>query len=131
MRRASTLIELLVAMGVLSVLMLTTTRLLFAGDRAMGAETVRATQTGGAAELLEDIGRDVRAARSVSAGRGGLTIGNVHYGSDESGSMRTSAGQQTDRYPGVAATFLAQGRMVTIVAKTDETQIRTSFYRRN
>ena len=131
MRRGSTLIELVVAMGILSVIMLVSTRLLFASDRAMGAEVVRATQVGGAAELLADAGRDVRQARHLRATGGELIAERVRYSSDEAGTARVSDGRETDRYPGVVASFNMRGRLVTVTVKTDKAQMRTSFYRRN
>ena len=131
MRRGSTLIELAVAMGVLGIVMLVATRLLFASDRAVGAEVVKATQVGGAAELLADVGRDVRQATNVRARAGQMVASGVTYTSVEAGVVRVAGHRETDRYPGVAATFATQGRLVTVTVKTDNAQMGTSFYRRN
>ena len=131
MRRGSTLTELAVAMGVLAVIMLVATRLLFASDRAMGAEVLKATQVGGAAELLADAGRDVRQATNLRAQAGKLIVGRARYVSDEAGTVRSERGRETDRYPGVSASFSTQGRLVIVAVKTDNAQMGTSFYRRN
>ena len=131
MRRGSTLIELLVAMGALSVVMMATTRLLFMGDRAMGEATARAAQVGGAAELMADVGRDVRIAPSLSAAGGELTAGGVRYTSGEAETVRIAGGRETDRYPGVTASFSAQGRMVTVDLKAGKAHLRTIHWRRN
>lgn len=131
MRRGVTLLELLVAMGVLSVIMVATTRLIFMGDRAMAEATARAVHVGGAAELMADVGRDVRVATGLSASGGELVAGGTRYISDQSGTVRVAAGRQTDRYPGVSATFSVQGRMVTVDVKAGRARLRTMHWGRN
>ena len=131
MKRGSTLIELVVAMGVLGIVMLVATRLLFASDRAMGAEVVKATQVGGAAELLADVGRDVRPATNLRATGGELIASGARYASGEDETVRVSGGRETNRYPGVTASFSMEGRLLNVTVKTGNTQMRTTIYRRN
>ena len=131
MRRGSTLTELVVAMGVLAIIMLAATRLLFASDRAMGAEVVKATQVGGAAELLADVGRDVRASTKLRARAGQMVADGVTYTSMPAGVVRVADHRETDLYPGIIATFAMQGRLLNVTVKTDNAQIRTTIYRRN
>ncbi|HUS79829.1 MAG TPA: prepilin-type N-terminal cleavage/methylation domain-containing protein [Armatimonadota bacterium] len=139
MRRGYLLTELLVSIAILAIILVAMTRLIFMTDRAMGGEAVRAVSVGGAGELMDDLGRDLRAASGVSAADEALALrtpgesGRVNYatGSDGRSVVRTVGGQVRARYPGVGATFSASGRWVSVVVRARGADMQTGYYLRN
>jgi len=138
MKRGHTLIEMIVAIAILAVVLPVSLRLLFTMDWALGAEAEKLERTGGQAQLLEDLGADIRGARTARAGRDGLRLRgptNLRYYWDEQqqATVRETLGAagETRIYPGVRAEFVRTGRMVRVHISAGETELRTAYYLRN
>ena len=138
MRRGSTLMEMVVSIGLLAVVALVSVRLMFMSDRALGAEGERIAAVGGAADLLADLGRDLRQASRVSGGGTGLLVAGAQpiryqYSRGRGAVVRSAAGREglVSEYPGLRAHFTPQGRFVTVALTTSTGEVRTGFYLRN
>ena len=138
MKRGQTLIELVVAIAILAVVVPVSLRLLFAMDWAVTEQAEQAESIGNVAELLEDVGADLRAARKVNAVREKLRLwsrGQVYYYWDgrELATVRQTVGAKGEMriYPGARANFQQAGNMVRVRISAGEITLRTAFYLRN
>ena len=138
MRRGQTLLELMVAIAILAVIAAVALRMVFAADRAMSGPEEQVTTAGGQAQLLDDLGRDLRSARGASGGSGRLTVRGertVVYEWSRSGNatVRRVVGRpnMTREYPGVRVAATVRGRIVNVDIRGDAMALGTAFYMRN
>jgi len=138
MRRGYLLMELLVSIALLAVVIAVATRLLFTSDRALAAEGEHIAAVGGAADLISDLGRDLRGAHSVSGGDVSLMIAGspairYDYSRERGAVMRYVVGNPdlTREYPGLRVRFAVRGDLVTVDLSTSAGEMRTGFYLRN
>lgn len=138
MRRGYLLMEVLVSIALLAVVVAVSVRLIFTSDRALGAEGERAAAIGGAAELMSDLGRDLRGARGASGDGHALMISgaqSIRYSySRERGGVVRQEGARADlarEYPGLRARFTVSGELVIAEVSSSAGAIRTAFYLRN
>ena len=134
-QRGMTLVELVAATAVLAVIMGITLRLIFLSDRALGAQDTKAAAVASAASLLQDLGRDVRAAAGVSGAGSRLTLSGpqaVTYSSADGQTTRHVSGLPgEDRC--YAATFDAEptGRLVNVTIRSPRVSLQSSIMIRN
>ncbi len=138
MKRGYALIELIIAAAILGGAMAVLLRMQFAIDSSVGAEVEHIAGVGAQAQLLADLGTDVRGARAVSGGGSSLTIRGarqIRYAWDdvEEATLRTAAaGPDNMRvYPGVRANFRPRGAVVLVTLTANERTVGTAYYLRN
>jgi len=138
MKRGYALIELIVAAAILGGAMGVLLRMQFAIDRSVGAEVEHIAGVGVQAQLLADLGTDVRGAKAVTGGGSSLTIRGarqIRYAWDdvEEATLRTAAaGPDNMRvYPGVRANFRLRGAVVLVTLTANERTVHTAYYLRN
>ena len=138
MRRGHTLLELMVAIAVLAGALTVILRLLFTVDYALAPEAAQATGLGTQAQLLEDLGRDLRVARSVTAsGRTVVTRGAepVRYYWDEGqqATIRHPSNPRGERwtYPEVWVESTPRGEIVWVRIIRDDMVLTTAYSLRN
>ena len=138
MRRGQSLIEMVVAIIVLAVVVPVSMRLLFAMDWALGGEADKLACIGSRAELLQDLGADIRAARRATDSGEGLRLwGPVplryYWDHEQDATVRQTIGAEgeTRVYPGVRAEFVRRGKMVHVRIVSGKTDLHTAYYLRN
>lgn len=139
MRRGYTLLELVVAISILTVIFSITLRLVFFSDRALGGVEEKAADTAVAARLLQDVSRDARSASEVTVGPGYLRMtspaGAVIYrwsASTGATSRRGSHGASDQReYPGASCSASVSARFVEFIVKTRYTRLTSGVSLRN
>lgn len=138
MKRGYALVELIIAAAILGAGMTVLLRMQFAIDSSVGAQVEHIAGVGAQAQLLSDLGTDVRGARAVTGGGSTLTIGGtrqIRYAWDDvqEATLRTAAaGLDTLRvYPGVRANFRPRGAVVLVTLTANERTVGTAYYRRN
>ncbi len=138
MRRGQTLLELVVSLAILAIVVAVSLRLVFISDRALGQESDRVASVGGQAQLLEDLGRDLRTARSAVSAGGRLHIISSHsviyqWSGEKRATVRRVIGQPNTvrHYPGVQTDFAVRGKFVEASIRSDAGTLRTGFCMRN
>ena len=137
MKRGYALVELIIAAAILGAGMTVLLRMQFAIDSSVGAEVEHIAGVGVQAQLLADLGTDVRGARAVTGGGSTLTIGGtrqIRYAWDDvqEATLRTAAaGLDNLRvYPGVRANFRPRGAVVFVTLTANERTVGTAYYLR-
>jgi hypothetical protein len=129
---------MVVSLAILAAAVSVSLRLLFTMDRVVGSEEQHLTRTAGRAQLLADLGADVRAARGVAATGATLRLqgsAQVRYYWDarEQATIRRASTpeRETTIYPGARATFRPAGTMVRVRLRSADADVRTAYYLRN
>lgn len=131
------LLELMVTIPILAVIAVVSLRLVFLSDRALTRQDEQTTATGGQAQLLEDLGRDLRGASETSAGSGWLSVSSPHrvtyeWSAAHSATVRRVAGQQgeTREYPGLRLSASVSGRVTQVEIRGKAITVRTAVWMR-
>jgi prepilin-type N-terminal cleavage/methylation domain-containing protein len=130
-RRGYTLLECVIALGLMAVVVSVALQLLYASDVALGRERTASAGAGAMAAMLGDVAADARPSSSASADGVSLTVGGAKYSWDAGrrSTVRQSAGDLR-AYPGVRAKFGVSGKMVTVEVAAGKAVARTSCYMR-
>ncbi len=138
MKRGQTLIELVVAIAILAVVLPVSLRLLFTMDWALGTEADRMEVTGSQAQLLKDLGMDIRAARHATVRPAtlhlrGPTELRYYWDEEEQATIREVAGRpgETRQYGGIRAEFAGTSPIVRVHITGGPAALRTAYYLRN
>ena len=138
MKRGYVLIELIVASAILAAAMGVFLRMVFTIDTSVGAEVEQVAGVGAQAQLLADLGTNVRGAGAVTGSGSSLTIpgaGQVRYAWDDAqqATVRTATAgaDQLRIYPGVRADFRPRGPVLFVKMTAEGHQVRTAYYLRN
>jgi prepilin-type N-terminal cleavage/methylation domain-containing protein len=127
--RGFTLVELITALSILTIVLGVALRLLYAADRFLTPPGGSGAGTTALALALQDLGDDLRAAGSATGGGTELAVtgpGATRYAWDARRGGLVRLGQDNRFYPGVRPRFAVQGGLVQIRLTSGLQELRTA-----